>query len=45
LTQDADQETGEDLNPLVNWKLGGGEVKEEGTARNPDRCVYVLSES
>ena len=36
-----DQETGKDLNPNVNWMLGGGEVKEEGSARNPDRCVCV----
>ena len=29
--------TGEDLNPRANRLLVGGEVRDEGTARNPDR--------
>ena len=32
-----DQATGEDLNPRANRLLVGGEVRDEGTARNPDR--------
>ncbi len=37
--QDVDQASGEDLNPVVNKMLVGGQVQED-TARNPDR--YVL---
>ena len=36
LFQDVDQATGEDLNPVVNRMLVGGEVKDT-KARNPDR--------
>ena len=32
-----DQASGEDLNPRANRLLVGGEVRDEGTARNPDR--------
>lgn len=34
--QDVDQASGEDLNPVVNRMLVGGEVKD-AKARNPDR--------
>ena len=34
--QDVDQATGEDMNPVVNRMLVGGEVKD-AKARNPDR--------
>ena len=37
--QDVDQSTGQDLNLGVNRLLVGGEVRDEGAARNPDRWV------
>ena len=39
--QDVDQSTGEDLNPVVNRMLVGGEVKDS-KARNPDRYIHSL---
>ena len=41
--QDVDQATGRDLNLGVNRLLVGGEVRDEGAARNPDRWVCELS--
>ena len=38
-----DQVTGEDLNLSVNRMLAGGEVKDEGAARNPDRPSNLSS--
>ena len=38
-----DQETGEDLNPIVNRMLVGGEVRDEGSSRNPDRPSNLTS--
>lgn len=35
--KDVDQETGEDLNPIMNRVLVGGEIQEGTSARNPDR--------
>ena len=37
-----DQRTGEDLNPVVNRMLAGGEVKD-AKARNPDRYVQCIA--
>ena len=37
-----DQRTGEDLNPVVNKMLAGGEVKD-AKARNPDRYVQCIA--
>ena len=35
--QDVDQRTGEDLNPVLNKMLVGGQVQDGSSARNPDR--------
>lgn len=37
ISQDVDQVSGEDLNPVLNKMLVGGQVQEGSSARNPDR--------
>ena len=41
IPQDVDQHSGEDLNPVVNKMLAGGEVKD-AKARNPDRYMHIV---